>query len=339
MLNRRSFLATGAAAAAQTGKPLRIAFVGGAHSHGPGKVQVLRENPAWELAGIHEPDARVMAAYTKLGVPALSLEAILRDESIPVVAVESAVPDHHRHAKAALAAGKHVHVEKPPAHTLAGMRELADLARRNQRLLQSGYMWRYHPGVNTILAAVKQGWLGDIYLVKATINNTAPPERRPEWDMFKGGQMFELGAHMVDAVVRLLGRPQRVSAHLMKSAPYADKLMDNTVAVFEYTRAMAIIQSANLQPGHGPYRALEVMGTNGTATLRPMEPPALEIDLAQAVGPYPKGRTKVPMPAYRRYVDDFIELAAAVRGEKPLTVSLDGEVTSLETLLRACAMT
>jgi hypothetical protein len=69
-----------------------------------------------------------------------------------------------------------------------------------------------------------------------------------------------------------------------------------------------------------------------------MEPPALEMDLVEAAGPYGKGRTKVPMPKYARYVDDFVELAAAVRGEKPLTVDLAGEMDSLETLLRACGM-
>lgn len=335
-MTRRTWLAATASLAAQA--PLKIAYIGGSHSHGLGKAQVLLENKSWQLVGVWEPDAKVMAGYEKLGVRALALDAILKDASIPVVAVESAVIDHQKHTKMALEAGKHVHVDKPPAHTMAGMREIVALARAKNRLLQSGYMWRYHPGVNAIREAMKAGWLGEVYMVKATINTTITPDRRPEWGLFKGGQMFELGSHMVDAIVRLMGKPEKVTSHLMKSGRFDDKLMDNTVAVMEYARAMAVVQSATLQPGHGYYRALEVLGTKGTATVRPMEPPGLEMDLSEAAGPYAKGRTKVPMPKYARYVDDFVELAAAVRGERALTVDLEGEMASLETLLRASGM-
>jgi hypothetical protein len=45
---------------------------------------------------------------------------------------------------------------------------------------------------------------------------------------------------------------------------------------------------------------------------------------------------KVDVPVYTRYVDDMAELAAAVRGDKPLSVSLDQEVLIQETLMRAC---
>ena len=55
-------------------------------------------------------------------------------------------------------------------------------------------------------------------------------------------------------------------------------------------------------------------------------------------GPYAKGAQNVPLPAYQRYVDDFRELAAAVRGERPLTASLDEELLVAETILRASEM-
>lgn len=336
---RRAFLTSAAfAPLARAQSPVRIAFVGGTHSHALGKAQVVLANKDWELAGVVETDAAARQAFAKLGVKALELAAVVRDPSIAVVAVESDVKDHFEHARLALEAGKHVHVEKPPADTLERMKKLIGLAREKKRLFQSGYMWRYHPGINTAIAAAKAGYLGDVYMVKATVNTLIDAARRPEWGQFAGGQMFELGSHMVDAVVRTLGRPGSVNAFLMKSGAYADALKDNTVAVLEYRKAMAVIQSATLQPGAGAHRSFEILGTKGTAVVKPVEPPGLQIDLAEAAGPYKKGSQQVPMPKYARYVDDFVELAAAVRGEKPLSVSLDEEMTVQETLLRASGM-
>ena len=337
---RRALLATAALTPYLRAQrpPLRIGFLGGTHSHALGKAQVVLANADWQLAGVAEADGAALAAMAKLGVQPMALEAMLRDKSIPVVSVESGVQDHFEHARLALEAGKHVHVEKPPADTLDRMKKLVALAREKNLLLQSGYMWRYHPGINAAIAAAKAGYLGDVYMVKATVNTWIDAARRPEWAQFSGGQMFELGAHMVDAVVRTLGRPSSVNAFLMKSGAYQDSLKDNTVAVLEYRKAMAVIQSATLQPGSGPHRSFEILGTKGTAVVKPVEPPGLQIDLAEAAGPYKKGTQQVPMPVYKRYVDDFVELAAAVRGEKKLSVSLDEELTVQETLLRASGM-
>ena len=93
-----------------------------------------------------------------------------------------------------------------------------------------------------------------------------------------------------------------------------------------------------MQPGSGGHRMFEVQGTNGTATVAPIEPPAVTIDLANAAGPYKKGKQQLPMPEYKRYVDDLAELAAAIRGQKKLSASLDDEMLVQETLLRASGM-
>jgi len=255
-----------------------------------------------------------------------------------VVAVEGPVKDHYASARLALEAGKHVHVEKPPADTMAGMRHLVQTAQQKKLLLQSGYMWRYHPGFDKVIEAKRNGWLGDVYMVRGQINTLIDASRRPEWGQFRGGQMFELGAHLIDALVRLMGAPAKVTPYLRKQGSFHDDLHDLTLAVFEYPGAMAVIQSATLQPGSGAYRSFEVLGTNGTAIIRPLEAPVLTIDLAKAAGPYKKGLQTIPLPAYTRYVGDLADLAAAVRGERPLAVSLTDELLVHQTLLAASEM-
>lgn len=346
-MNRREFLSAAAAATAvlATSKSLRaadasrripIGFLGATYSHGPDKIKLAMTLPEWEFVGVCDESAAGRQACEKLGAKVISQDALF--QRARVVAVESDVRDHAAHALLALKAGKHVHLEKPPAAKLADMQAVVALAREKQLLLQTGFMWRHNPGFTTIFDAVRQGWLGGVFLVRGYISNNLAPARRPEWGEFEGGSMFELGSHLVDATVRLLGKPKAVTPFVRHHGKFADSLKDNNVAVLEYDHATAVLINTALQASATPARSFEVLGTNGTATLQPIEPPSLSLDLAKPVGPYKKGVQQVLLPAYRRYEADYTELAAAVRGERALSVSLDGELLVAETVLRTSGM-
>ncbi len=344
-MNRRTFLYSMLGSAVVTSSPshaqearVKIAFLGGSHSHAKDKVKVVQESPLYELIGLCEEDLQLREEYQRSGVKLLAQDQILSDQSIDVVAVESSVKNHSAHARLVLQTGKHVHVEKPPSDELNTFKALVTEAEKRQLLIQVGYMWRYNPGLKAALEAARQGWLGKVYLLRGMINTLISSDRRPEWGQFKGGQMFELGSHLVDPMVRLMGRPLKVTATLKRHGSFDDSLMDNTVAALEWESALGVITSATLQPGAGPHRSLEILGSNGTAVVRPIEAPVLQIDLAKPTGPYQSKSQQVALPAYRRYVDDFAELALAIRARKPLSVSLNEELLVQETLLRASGM-
>src|SRR5262249_43463457 len=181
-----------------------------------------------------------------------------------------------------------------------------------------------------------KGWLGEIYLVHATMNTLLSADRRAEWGKFRGGQMFEQGSHLMDLMVRLMGRPSKVAPYLRKQGN--DALADNTVAVLEWPRALGIIGAATLQPNSSFYRRFEILGPGGTALVQPLEPPSLRIDLAKPAGPYKAGKQQISLPEYRRYVDDFVELARCIRENKPLSTTPSQELAIQDTLLRACEM-
>jgi predicted dehydrogenase len=348
-MNRRTFLQTSlscaalavapssfaaAAAGASPAKPrIPLGFLGATYSHGPEKIKLALSSPDWEFVGVCETSEAGRRTCAKLGAKLISQEELF--QRARVVAVESDVRDHAPHAMLALQAGKHVHLEKPPALKLADMQAVVALAREKNLLLQTGFMWRYHPGFTAIFDAVRQGWLGEVFLVRGYISNHLAPARRAEWGEYRGGAMFELGSHLIDATVRLLGKPKAVTPFLRRHGQFEDALKDNNVAVLEYDRATAVIVNTALQPGGAPPRSFEVLGANGTAALQPIEPPALTLDLAQPAGPYKKGEQKIPLPDYQRYEADLAELAAAVRGERALSVSLDEELLVAETVLRA----
>src|SRR5262245_46580004 len=124
---------------------IKIAFMGGSHSHAKDKLKVVQESPHYELVGLFEEDSQLREFYQEAGVKLLSRDQILNDKSIHAVAVESAVKDHSTDAKQVLQAGKHVHVEKPPADDLNIFKSLVAEAEKRQLLVQVGYMWRYNP--------------------------------------------------------------------------------------------------------------------------------------------------------------------------------------------------
>lgn len=346
-MNRRHFLAAAAAApvalqpwtalrAADTPRRIPIGFLGATYSHGPDKIKLTLRSPDWECVGVCDESPAARGTCEKLGAKRISQDELFARAE--VVAVESDIRDHARHALLALRAGKHVHLEKPPAAKLADMEAVVTAAREKQRLLQAGFMWRTHPGFRAILEAARQGWLGDVLLVRGFISNNLAAARRPEWAEWPGGSMFDLASHLIDATVRLLGKPKAVTPFVRHHGRFDDTLADNNVAVLEFERATAVITNTAMHAASTPKRTFEVIGTKGTALLQPIEPPTLTMDFVQAVGPYAKGLQSVPMPAYERYVGDFEELAAAVRGERALTASLDEELVVAEAVLRASGM-
>lgn len=335
---RRSFLLSGATAALRGQDRIRIGFLGVGHSHTAAKLSLVRGSSQWELVGVWDESPKFQAMIQKAGYPLVARETLLRDPTVRVIAVGSDVKSHFELARVALESGKHVHVEKPPACARGELERLIDMAHRRRLLLQMGYMWRYHPGINAALNAARKGWLGEIFLVRGTINTTGSPEQRAEWAQFPGGQMFELGCHLIDPMVRLMGRPLQITPFLRSHGPLRDKLADNNVAVFEWKKALGVIMSSTLQPGAGPHRSFEIFGRKGAAVLKPIEPPVLTLDLQEPAGEFRPGSHQMQLPPFQRYVADFDDLARCVRSGQPLPITPEEELLVQEALLRASGM-
>jgi predicted dehydrogenase len=73
------------------------------------------------------------------------------------------------------------------------------------------------------------------------IGNLLATERRGEWAEFRGGAMFELGCHLVDPLIRLLGQPVDVKPMLRRHGAIDDDLKDNNAVVFEFPSALGVI--------------------------------------------------------------------------------------------------
>lgn len=318
--------------------PVRLGFMGVSHSHGDSKLRIAIASSDFELVAASEPDPALREKYEALGVRFVSPESLLSDSTIEAIFVESAVRDHARQGLAVLQAGKHLHLEKPPAIDVESFRAIQDLATEKELVLQLGYMWRHHPGFLRIFEAARNGWLGKIYMVRAEMNKTLGAESRVKWAEFRGGHMFELGPHVIDPLIRLLGRPERVSPFLKKLGDFDDNMADTVIAVFEFPQAIGTVIGTSLQPNSGRYREFVAYGTKGTMSIGSLDKPTLEVDFAEPTGPYPKGPQMVKLPKYTRYVDDMKEFAGAVRGESKIAVTQREDLMVQEAIIAASGM-
>jgi predicted dehydrogenase len=308
------------------------------HSHLEGKLQAMNGNPAFEVVSVCEPDDSVRR---QVGQHALlkplrwaGMEEILNDKSLDLIVFEGEVRDAVPFGMKVIEAGKHLHLEKPPVNRMGPFRELVEMARKRDLKIQLGYLYRYHAGTDAVLEACRQGWLGDVFMIRAAMNSDRDPDKRAVEGRFPGGSMWELGGHVLDRVIAILGRPEQVRPWLRHDTSIADTVKDNTLAVLEYPKAVAIVVSANRDPAM--HRSFEAIGTEGSMWIEPLEPvPTLHVHLRDARGPYRKGLQEVKLPLQPRFIQDFVELARAIQSGSPLRYSYDHELLLQETLLRA----
>jgi predicted dehydrogenase len=123
-------------------EPLQVGVIGAGHF---GRFHALKiaASPRARLAGVSDADtARAASVAAEAGgTPALELDALLARCGAVIIAAPAEA--HFDLAARALAAGKHVLVEKPLAATLEQADRLAELAARTGRVLQVGHLLRY----------------------------------------------------------------------------------------------------------------------------------------------------------------------------------------------------
>jgi predicted dehydrogenase len=149
-------------------------------------------------------------AKVKEGYPGVSVtdrfDDVINDPTIDAVVIASPAPHHHRMAKQALEAGKHVYVEKPLTLNAEHARDLCETADARDRTLMVGHLMEYHPAVGKLKELVDSGELGDIYYLYAQRLNLGII--RQDENAF-----WSLAPHDVSIALYLLGEePDSVSA-------------------------------------------------------------------------------------------------------------------------------
>ena len=220
-LNRRRFLTAAGSAAAglslctaagrtagREKKPrIKIGQIGTGHAHARGVFSQLKQVTSdFELVGIveNDPKRRKALGDSFQGVKLISEEQLLNTKGLQAVVVETEVPDLLPTANRCIDAGMHIHLDKPAGENLADFAALLKKVAKKKRHLQMGYIYRYHTAFQWCYKAVADGMLGDVFEVHAVMSKKVGSSSRKYLSRFAGGSMFEIGCHVIDAMVRVL---------------------------------------------------------------------------------------------------------------------------------------
>lgn len=242
-------------------------FMGGAHA---ANYVALgdRVRVKWVCSRSHEPAAKVAA--TVGAEVTLELDAVLNDPEVDAVDVCVPTALHRDVTERALAAGKHVFLEKPIALTLEDAEAIVDAAERSGRILMVGLVLRFWPEYVELGRRLQAGDLGRPLAVSAY--RLSPPADWNDWMADKsqsGGVAVDLLVHDFDQTNRLLGEPKSVFAR--------EPVPGHVIAAVAYDGADAVVEGSMGMPGSYPFSSnIRVLCEDGAAEYTFRATPAAE---------------------------------------------------------------
>ncbi len=158
--------------------------------------------------------ARAFADDHDIGRAHGSYDALVEGPDVDVVYVATPTGQHHEHTLLAIAAGKHVLVEKSFSRTSAEAREMVDAARAADVLLLEAMWTRFLPHIDVVRQLVRDGALGEIQTVLADHGQLLTPDGAPRLHRpdLGGGALLDLGIYPVSFAALVLGPPDSITA-------------------------------------------------------------------------------------------------------------------------------
>lgn len=192
--------------------------------------------------------------------------SLYNDPDIDLIVVATPSIDHYSFAKEALLAGKHVIVEKPFTTTSAEADELAELARKQGKVISVFHNRRWDGDYQTVRSVLQAGWLGRISEAEFRWDRFSPQVSARRWrdegEKLGSGVFYDLGVHLIDQALCLFGRPESITADIrtQRDGASAD---DGFEVTLDYADRLKVrLRSSLLVRQPGPRYALH--GTAGS---------------------------------------------------------------------------
>jgi predicted dehydrogenase len=242
-----------------------------------GMIERLRADGRVHMSAVFDVDAekrRGAAAHYGLDPDLPDPAAGIDRDDVDVVLVLTSMNAHAGIAKQALAAGKHVLVEKPMATALEDARELLELSESGGALLVCAPHILLSPTFRAVHAAVRDGRIGRLLTARARYGWAGP--WWGEWFYQPGGgSLFDLGIYNVTSLCALFGPARRVTA--LVGVAVAERTVnghavqveadDNAQVLLDFgdSRFAAVTTGFTMQKYRSP--AIELYGSEGTIQL------------------------------------------------------------------------
>ena len=245
-----------------------------------------------------------------------SYDALIADPDIDAVYISTPNGSHVELTMQALAAGKHVLVEKPFSRHADQVERACAVAEANDLVLSEAFMWRHNPQTARLVELVRAGAVGRLIAVRAAFAHSLAATRGlddtrfdPELD---GGAMMDVGCYCLNGI-RLISNaePERVSAEQIVGPSGVD-------VAFAATMRMAGGVLGQFECGFiTPLRdELEVIGQDGSLFVDdPWHARIPGIEIRR-----PDGVERIETPVADSYRLQLENVTDAIEGHAPLLV-------------------
>ncbi len=210
--------------------PVRIGILGASSFAPTTMINPAKDNRDVLVAAVgarDQPSADEFAARHRIADAYGSYEALIDDPNLDAIYVLVPTSMHGQWTKAALAAGKHVLVEKPFTANAAEAQEIADLAAKSDRVVMEAIQFRHHPLTRRVEEIIASGELGALRRVDVTLCVLLPTFKANCYNYaLAGGSMMDAGSYVAN-MARTFGgsRPEVVSAQAKLQKPQVDRAM------------------------------------------------------------------------------------------------------------------
>jgi len=312
-----------------TTKPLRVGIAGCGNIAGP-YAKTMQAYSQVALAGATDvlPERAQALTATYGGRTYATLEEMLADPSIDLIAN---LTIHHAHPAVitqCLEAGKHVHSEKPLAMRYDVAKQLVDLAAARGLRLSCSPITYMGEAQQTAWKTIRSGQLGSVRAVYCEVNwgriETWHPNPGP---FYAVGALFDVGVYPLTLVTTFLAPVRRVTAYgkvlhpdriTQEGVPFHIDTPDWVVAAVELADGTVVRLTTNFYVGqHGKQKGLEFHGDLGSLYLGSFQ----DFDATVEFAEYDKPYTHVPLvrPAYPGidWGRAVAEIAEAIAEQRP----------------------
>ena len=255
------------------------------------------------------------------------LDEALASPEVDAVYLCTPVALHVPHAIRALEAGKHVLVEKPVGLTYDQAMQLVRVAETSDRKCAVAYYRRFAPKYTMAADMLAAGEFGQVVLIRMTyfswFNPLAddPKYWRVVPEKSGGGPVSDMGTHMFDVLIGLLGMPERIYAKAATlTHDYA--VEDSSAIVMAMPTGAQVIASFNWNSKTWSHE-FEIIGTEAKVKWHPYDSDSV----VKTVG---RDSTEVATPNHKNVhlplIEDFV--SAVLEGREPAVTAAEAAKTN-----------
>jgi predicted dehydrogenase len=263
---------------------VRIGIIG-TGSRGQGLATIIKNQNGMEVIACCDIIPEHLEGGMKLAAEGAKAytdyRKLLEDKSVSAVIIATPLYLHYQMSIDAMAADKHIYLEKSLAFDIPQCIDLVKRARTYKKVFQVGYQYRSYELYHKVKEIIDENWLGKITHYECQYNRNSnwrfpcpdpKMERAINWRMYReycGGPLTELCAHQIDAV-HFFTNSHPVKATAIGGVDYwkdGRETFDNIRAIYEYPNGIKLSAVSILSNAFNGY-GIRILGDKATLEIQ-----------------------------------------------------------------------